>query len=135
MPQQPPQPNKPTQKKDETLKYELTYANGGFNDGVEIKPAKQGKVELTISLYGGGEIRKMLVGPPPPELAKLLQAYEAGTTNEKDTTPEITGELQRQFDDMKVRLSMTIIEILQEADSKIETAIKTMFRANKNATV
>lgn len=125
----PPQKQEPTKpKKDETLKYELTHANGGFNDGVEIKPAKNGKLQLTISLYGGGDVKSMGISPLPPNIAKLVKAYEVGATNDDSSTPEITDELKKKFEDLKVKLSLDIIQILQDTDAKIGQAIKNIFK-------
>lgn len=115
-------------KKDETLKYELTYANGGFNDGVVIKPSTDGKAELKISLYGGGESKIMKVGPMQPNIDKLLRAYETTATNNDQSAPEITEELKRYFDEVKTKLSLEIIKILQEADEKIKGSIRNAFK-------
>lgn len=115
-------------KKDETLKYELTYANGGFNDGVELKPSKDGKVELKVSLYGGGESKVMKIGPMRPNVDKLLRAYETTASANDTSAPEITEELKRYFEEVKTKLSLEIIKILQEADEKIKGSIKNAFK-------
>lgn len=115
-------------QKDETLKYELTYANGGFNDGIELKPGKEGQVELKISLYGGGEAKIMKLKPLPPQLDKLIRAYEATATTGDQSSPEITDGLKTKLEEIKTNLSLEVIRILQEADKKIETAIKQVFK-------
>lgn len=118
----------PAQKKQEGLKYEMTYVNGGFNNGVQIKPDKGGKALVEISIYGGGEKKTLSVGPLPASISKLVQAYEISATQNSDA-PEITGELQRWFEDKNNKLSIKIIQILTEADQKIASAIKEVFKS------
>lgn len=116
----------PKPEKDDALKYEMTYVNGGFNNGVEIKPGRGGKVELSISIYGGGEKKSLGVSPLPPSIAKLIGAYEVGADQDIDS-PEITDELKRYFDEINQTLSMKIIDILKETDIKTRKAIKETF--------
>lgn len=121
-PKSPPKP-----KKDEDLKYEMIYVNGGFNNGVELKPASDGKVELSIAIYGGGEKKTLGISPLPPSIAKLMKAYEVGAASDANT-PEITDELKRYFAEINQSLSMKVIDILKEADEKVKAAIKSTFR-------
>lgn len=118
----------PAQKKDEGLKYEMKYVNGGFNNGVQIKPDKDGKANIEISIYGGGTKKTLSVGPLPPQIAKLIKAYEVSATQGQET-PEITGELQKYFEQLNTILSQKIIQILTEADAKVERAIRETFKA------
>lgn len=117
----------PAQKKDEGLKYEMKYVNGGFNNGVEIKPDKDGKANIEISIYGGGTKKTLSVGPLPVEIAKLIKAYEV-SANQGQETPEITGELQKYFENLNTTLSQKIIEIMMDMDSKVEAAIRETFK-------
>ncbi len=119
----------PAQKKDEGLKYEMKYVNGGFNNGVQIKPNKDGKANIEISIYGGGTKKTLSVGPLPGEVAKLIKAYEISATQSQNT-PEITGELQKYFEQLNTTLSQKIIQILTEADAKVERAIRETFKSN-----
>ena len=121
----------PAQKKDDSLKYEMTYVNGGFNNGVQIKPDKDGKANVEISIYGGGEKKTLTISPLPKEISKLIKAYEISANQESDT-PEITGELQRYFFQINRKLSRDVITILQEADQKIANAIKKNFKQGNN---
>lgn len=128
-PEQKPPPKKktPAQKKDDRFKFEMKYVNGGFNNGVQVKPDKDGKALLEIAIYGGGEKKTLSVGPLPKEIAKLIQAYEIGANQDTDA-PEITGELQKFFAQIQQQLSMKIINILKEADEKVAMAIKETFK-------
>lgn len=129
VPEKQPLPPKelPKPKKDEGLKYEMTYVNGGFNNGVEIKPGHDGKIELSISIYGGGEQKKLGISPLPPAVTKLTKAYEIGANQDIDS-PEITDELKRYFDEINQTLSMKVIAILREADEKVKAAIQSTFK-------
>lgn len=120
----------PAQEKDDSLKYEMQYVNGGFNNGVQIKPDKNGKANVEISIYGGGEKKTLTVGPLPADISKLIKAYEIATTQNSDS-PEITGELQKYFAEVNERLSRQIISILQETDIKVFQAIKSTFKELK----
>lgn len=117
----------PAQKKDEGLKYEMTYVNGGFNNGVQIKPDKHGKALVEISIYGGGQKKTLSVGPLPQQIQKLVKAYEVSATRGQNT-PEITGELQKYFEQKNTQLSQRIIQILTEADAQVAQAIKQTFK-------
>lgn len=117
----------PAQKKDEGLKYEMKYVNGGFNNGVQIKPDKDGKANVEISIYGGGTKKTLSVGPLPGQISKLIKAYEISATQSQNT-PEITGELQKYFEQLNTTLSQKIIEIMMEMDSKVESAIRETFK-------
>lgn len=117
----------PAQKKDEGLKYEMKYVNGGFNNGVQIKPDKDGKALVEISIYGGGQKKTLSIGPLPAQISKLIKAYEVSATQGQNT-PEITGELQKYFENLNTTLSQKIIEIMMEMDSKVEAAIRETFK-------
>jgi len=117
----------PAQKKDEGLKYEMKYVNGGFNNGVQIKPDKDGKAMVEISIYGGGQKKTLSIGPLPAQISKLVKAYEVSATQGQNT-PEITGELQKYFENLNTTLSQKIIEIMMEMDSKVERAIRETFK-------
>lgn len=121
--EKPAAPKTPAAQKDDRFKYEMTYANGGFNNGVQVKPDKDGKANVEISIYGGGEKKTLSVGPLPPEIAKLVTAYEL-SANQDQNTPEITEELQKYFAQVQTLLNAKIIEILKQADLQIANAIK-----------
>jgi hypothetical protein len=132
-PEQKPVPQKPVQKKktpaehkDDRFKYEMTYANGGFNNGAEVKPDKDGKANVEISIYGGGQKKSLKVGPLPPNIEKLVRAYEL-SANQNEDSPEITEELQRYFAQVKTLLNAKILEILKQADLQIANAVKETF--------
>lgn len=129
-PEKPKKKPEPKVKKDETLKYEFTYANGGFNNGVELKPGKNGKIELDISIYGGGEKKTMGISGYPAEIQKLIQAYEVGATSGQETE-DITKALKGYFQRVNQTLSMKIISILENADNQIKNAIKQTFKEVK----
>ena len=82
--------------KNEGLKYEMSYVNAGFNSGVELKPAKGGKAQLKITMYGGGNNKVMNIGPLPENITNLIKGYEI---SEDENTPEITEELQKYMED------------------------------------
>ncbi len=126
-PKEPTKPKPPSQQKDDALKYEMKFANGGFNNGVEIKPARDGKVELKVSIYGGGEQNIMRISPVPESISKMIQAYEIGAEKTGEPDSGITTELQAYFDDIRTNLSVEIIQIMTEVDTKIESAIKRAF--------
>lgn len=120
-------PATPAQEKSDAFKYDMQYANGGFNNGVEIKPARDGKIELKVSIYGGGEQKVMKISPVPDSVAKMIKAYELGADKTGEPDGSVTGGLQDYFDGIRAQLSAEIIGIMTEADKKIESAIKKVF--------
>lgn len=121
---------KPVGTQDDMFKFEMKYMNGGFNNGVKIKPDKDGKALVEISIYGGGEKKNMSVGPLPESIRKLIKAYEIQATKGEDSE-EITGELKEYFKKLSDNLSIEAISILQEADQKMLNAIKKVFKMSK----
>lgn len=123
----PPEKKLSSQEKDDAFKYEMQYANGGFNNGVEVKPDKDGKAQLKIAIYGGGEQKVMKLSPMPDSIAKMIKAYELSATSNQDT-PEITTELQKYFDKIRTLLSAKIIQIVTRMDEEIKIAITETFK-------
>lgn len=125
LPLNPPVNKKPPKpKKDESLKYDLTFVNGGFNDGVAVLPGKDGKLEIKITLYGGGEAKHLVIGPLPKPLDTLVRGYEVSANGNDQSTPEITNGLKVKLQQIKEQLSLDIIKYLQEFDAKVEQSIK-----------
>lgn len=126
-----PKKQEPTKKtpaaaKDDRFKYEMTYANGGYNNGAEVKPDKDGKANVEITIYGGGQKKSLKVGPLPPNIEKLVRAYELSATQNEDS-PEITEELQKYFAQVKTLLNAKILQIIKQADLEIANAVKETF--------
>lgn len=126
----PPAKKPPTPKNSEVLKYSMTYANGGFNNGIEIKPGKDGKLELSIAIYGGGEKKTLGIGNLPQPIIKLLKAYETSALD-NEPADEIIEGLRKYFTVVNQVLALKIIKILQDADSKIKDAIQDTFKEIK----
>ena len=123
----PPAKKTPAQEKEDAFKYEMQYANGGFNNGVEVKPDRDGKLQLKISIYGGGEQKVMKIHPVPKSIEKLISAYEQTADQNDNSAPEITEELQKYCDSVRKALSAQLIEIVTDADNKIKEAIQRTF--------
>lgn len=123
-------PKEPKVPQDDMFKFEMKYMNGGFNNGVRIKPDKGGKALVEIKIYGGGEKKSMSIGPLPANIQKLVKAYEIQATDGEDS-PEITDELKKYFKNLSDNLSIEAISILQEADNKMLAAIKKVFKTTK----
>jgi hypothetical protein len=128
---QEPKKKTPAAQKDDRFKYEMTYANGGFNNGAEVKPDKDGKANVEISIYGGGQKKSLTVGPLPPNIEKLVRAYEL-SANQNEDSPEITEELQKYFAQAKTLLNAKILEIFKQADLQIANAVKETFSQINN---
>lgn len=126
----PKKPSPPKPKKDESLKYSMTYANGGFNNGVELRPGKDGKIELSITIYGGGEKKYMGISGFSPEVKSIVQAYQVAAETGQNSE-DVKQGLKEYFTKINATLSMKIIQILQEADSKIQDSIKQTFKEVK----
>ena len=126
--QQPPDqgqqpPAKPQQsKKDDTLKYEGKYFNGGFADGVKLEPASDGKISVSISIYGGGEpkINKISANP---KMQKILKAYEIGFKNQDNLGTRMEGDIDDYLETVTQQMSFKIIAAMRELDEKIKQII------------
>ena len=118
--QQPQQSTDP--KKDETLKYEGKYFNGGFADGVKLEPASDGKISVSISIYGGGEpkINKISANP---KMQKILKAYEVGFKNNDNLGTRMEGDIDEYLETVTQQMSFKIIAAMRELDEKTKQII------------
>jgi hypothetical protein len=116
-------PKKIEKPENELFKFEMQYVNGGFNNGINVKPDKNGKLNIEISIYGGGRRKTLSVGPASQNVKKLLNAYEIAATGGQ-SDEHITVELQRYCKEIEEKLSMKIIDILSEMDEKVKAVIK-----------
>lgn len=119
-PVKPQQSNVP--KKDDTLKYEGKYFNGGFADGVKLEPASDGKISVSISIYGGGEpkINKISANP---KMQKILKAYEIGFKNQDNLGTRMEGDIDDYLETVTQQMSFKIIAAMRELDEKIKQII------------
>lgn len=116
-------PKKVEKPENDLLKFEMQYVNGGFNNGVNVKPDKDGKLNVEISIYGGGRRKTLSVNPTSQNVKKLLNAYEIAATDGQ-SDEHITVELQKYCKEIEEDLSMKIINILTEVDEKVKAVIK-----------
>lgn len=126
--QQPPQGQepdrkKPEPKKDESLKYEGKYFNGGFADGVKIQPVSGGKLALSISIYGGGEPKKVNI-PASGKMAKVLQAYEVGFKSNDRLGPSMEPEIDQYLETLNQQISFKVMAAMREFDQKVKQIIQ-----------
>lgn len=129
-PQKKAAPSKPVEKKEEGLKYEGKYFNGGFADGVELEPVGDGKIGLTITVYGGGEPKKIKI-PASGKMQKILRGYEAAFHNEDDLGTKMEPEIDQYLTNLKQQMSFKIITALREFDQKVKQIIIETIKANQ----
>lgn len=121
--QPPTQPDKnPAKKKESGLKYEMKYVNGGFNDGVKIEPTNGGKLALEISIYGGGEPKKVNI-PASPSMQKIIKGYEVAFNSKDSMGTTMEPEMDRYMSNLKHEISLKVIRLMQEMDMKVKQII------------
>ncbi len=120
--EKPPDQSQNPPKKDDTLKYEGKYFNGGFADGVKLEPASDGKISVSISIYGGGEpkINKISANP---KMQKILKAYEIGFKNQDNLGTRMEGDIDDYLETVTQQMSFKIIAAMRELDEKIKQII------------
>jgi len=109
-------------QKDENLKYEAKYFSGGFADGVKIEPTNDGKLSVKISIYGGGDAKRVKI-KAAPSMQKILKAYEVGFKNKDPMGTKLEPELDGYLHTLEEKMSYKIIEALQEFDEKVKQII------------
>jgi hypothetical protein len=118
----PQQKEKPKKEENSGLKYDMKYVNGGFNNGVAIEPANGGKLALSISIYGGGEPKKVKL-PASPEIAKIIQGYEIAVKNNDKLGLTMEPKLDQYLQGLEQEISLGVIKAMQEFDQKVKQII------------
>lgn len=127
-------PKSPTKEKEPGLKYEMKYVNGGFNSGVKIEPTNGGKIALSISIYGGGEPKKVKL-PASPEISKIIQGYEIAVKNNDKLGLTMEPKLDQYLQGLEQEISLGVIKAMQEFDQKVKQIILNTIRGkNENQT-
>jgi hypothetical protein len=116
-----PQPQQPSESKS-GLKYDCVYVNGGFNDGVKIEPTDGGKINLSISIYGGGDPKSMNI-PAKGKFGELIKSYGTAVTNNDQMGTELEPEIDKNIQLLQESLSLRVIEALKQFDQQIKQII------------
>lgn len=110
------------EKKQEGLKYECKYLNGGFNDGVKIEPTDGGKLSLAISIYGGGDPKKVNI-PASPEIQKIIRGYEVAFKQNDPSGTKLEPRLDEYIESLTQELSYKVMDAMRELDEKVKQII------------
>lgn len=116
------EPEKTAAPKDETLKYECKYVNGGFNNGVKLEPTSGGKLLLSISIYGGGESKSIKI-PVRGELQKIISGYESAFKSKDSLGTELEPEIDDKLQILKEEISNKIISAMKKFDLEVKQII------------
>lgn len=118
----PQQKEKPKKEENSGLKYEMKYVNGGFNNGVTIEPTNGGKLALSISIFGGGDPKKVNI-PASSEMSKIIQGYEVAVKNNDQLGLTMEPKMEQYISGLEQEISVQVIQAMQEFDQKVKQII------------
>jgi hypothetical protein len=107
------------------IKYDMKHINGGFSDGVEIKPGQHaGLMNISVDIYGGSN---GLSHPHqvPQSIRELQEAYIAAAKTGNPSATDFKPELEAYYTNLKRAISFEIVRLIQQFDQGASTAIAT----------
>jgi hypothetical protein len=108
-----------------SLKHEMKYVNGGIsNKGIQLDAPVDGKTMfVSVSLYGGGNIKKIPI-VLPESIRKLIITKGEVNMDSDPAAGQVDEKMQEFYNNFKEKLAEKIIAILKETDTKIYNAAK-----------
>ena len=117
-------------QQSDVIKYEMTYVNGGFTEeGIKIEPTSDGKLSMSISIYGGGKKKNMVISSKSGKLSKLSKAYSiAQKQGDAKNGDEVTSELEDIVSTLKSNIAYEIVELLKKFDEDVKRVINSKIK-------
>jgi len=117
-------------QQSDVIKYEMTYVNGGFTEeGIKIEPTPDGKLSMSISIYGGGKKKNMVISSKSGKLSKLTKAYSlAQTQGDAKNGDDVTSELEDITSSLKSEIAYEIVELLKKLDNDVKKIINSKIK-------
>lgn len=112
-----------SERKKKKNSYSMKTVNGGFSDGVDIKPgANAGVMNIGIDIYGGSE---GITHPHrvPPKIQQYQQAYLQARQTGDPMSEDFKVELERYYADLRNTISARFIQLLEQLDQNVSQVV------------
>ena len=106
------------------IKYDMRNINGGFSDGVEIRPAQNDPaiMNITINIYGGSK-NSFNAYKVPPRIQELQSAFLKTRQTGDPFAAEFKKELDAYYDNLKRAIGLEMVRLIQEFDAQAKDSI------------
>lgn len=105
------------------IRYDMTNINGGFSDGVEIKPGNSASVmNISVNIYGGSP-KTSKPYAVPKSIADMQQAYIAAQQSGDPVSSDIRSELETYYNNLRTAISLEVVNIMKNFDAQARDAI------------
>lgn len=119
-------------KKSNAVKYDMQNINGGFSNGVEIKPGSHaGVMDISVNIYGGNQ-KTAHPHQVPQSIQQLQEAYIAARKTGDPVASDIKIELEAYYTNLRKAISLEVIRLMQQFDTQAKESIAaTVARINQ----
>lgn len=105
-------------------KYEGKYFNGGFNEkSVKIVPSNDGRLSISVNIYGGGEQKSVNISPKKTDIKKILTAYQSAVTSNNKIGTKLEPDIDSYMLEVRNKISNQMIELMRQFDNRVKEII------------
>lgn len=114
------------------IKYDMVNVNGGFSDGVDIRPGTNaGLLAISVDIYGGGTKNSMMYNVPQ-KIAEYQAAYVEARRTGDSVAPDLNRELQSYYKNLKKAISIEAVRLISQFDQEMKVVVdKAVANMNK----
>ena len=106
-----------TEKKK--IKYDMKNVNGGFSDGVEIRPGQHaGVMNISIDIYGGST-STALAYPVPDRIKQLQTGFLAARRTGDPVDQALYGELEAYYENLRRAIALEVYQLMRQFDAQV----------------
>jgi len=118
-------------EEEQKIRYDMVNINGGFSDGVEIKPGSDSTVmNVSVNIFGGSQ-SNFLPFTVPKQVSDMQQAYIAAQQTGDPVSADIASELESYYNNLRTAISLEMIALMKRFDAEANAVI-TRAVANMN---
>lgn len=105
------------------IRYDMVNINGGFSDGVEIKPGGDPTtMNISVNIFGGNQSNALRYNVPK-QISDMQQAYIAARTTGDPVSSEIEVELESYYNNLRQAISLEVVNLMKSFDEQANTVI------------
>ena len=105
------------------IKYDMKNINGGFSDGVEIKPGEHaGVMDISVNIYGGSQ-GLAHAHQVPPSIQEIQKAFIAAQQTGDPIGAELRADLEAYYANLRRAISLEIVRLIQQFDAQANESI------------
>lgn len=106
--------------KRKAIRYDMHYVNGGYSDGVDIKPSSNvSNMDVTINIYGGNQGSKNMYAVPA-SIRELQEALLAARRIGDPVASDIRIELDDYYENLRRAISLEVVRLMKDFDANMK---------------